>query len=70
MKETVINKQGERDKQEELKLLKEVQARENREEMREQSDKMKQRREQEQLRVFLANQVKEKEQVKALEREK
>lgn len=35
MKETVIDKQGKRDKEEELKLLRQVQDRENREELKE-----------------------------------
>lgn len=70
MKETVIDKQGKKEKEEELRMLKEVQTRENREELKEKSDKIKADREIMHLREFLAQQVQEKKQAKQFEREK
>lgn len=70
MKETVVDKQGKKEKEEEMRLLREVQDRENKEEMKEKWDKFKQMREQMQLREFLAIQVQEKKQTRDLEKEK
>jgi len=70
MKETVIDKQDVKRKQEELRFIREVQDRENKEEHKEMSNQMKLRREQERLREFLANQVQEKKLSKKLEYEK
>ena len=70
MKETVIDKQDKKRKEEELKFLKEIEQRENKEEMLEKSKMMRARREQERLRQFLANQVQEKKLCKKLEFEK
>ena len=70
MKETVIDRQGKKEKEEELKLLKQVQERESREELKEKSDKIKADREIMHLREFLAQQVQEKKQAKQFEKEK
>lgn len=67
MKETVVDRQGKKRKEEELRFLKEVQEKENKDEMKEKSEFMKQRRDQAYFREFLAMQLQEKRQSKNLQ---
>lgn len=60
MKEEVVDKQNLKEKEEEVKLLNSVLAREKRERNKEKEDLLKHKREQKYFREFLAKQVQEK----------
>jgi len=70
MKETVIDRQNQKEKEEELKLLQAVLNKEEKELHKEKEEKLKLRRNQRYFREYLAKQIQEKTQFRELERQK
>ncbi|CAI2385277.1 unnamed protein product [Moneuplotes crassus] len=70
MKESVVDKQNLKEKEEEMKLLKSILKKEQHEKVKEKNNRIKLKNNQKNFRDYLAKQIREKEQIQILEREK